>query len=119
NTSTDHKMYIFQFMFMINTDTDPPKKTKIYFNSNRIDSGNSSTIKKLEDYGEYYSNGYMIFTTKEYVSTVGVYILNYIDGTLTYKNAVDIVQSSPNQSFIYYIDSKTPFDVWNDEEIKR
>ncbi|GAT99567.1 hypothetical protein CL6EHI_116930 [Entamoeba histolytica] len=112
-------MYIFQFMFMINTDTDPPKKTKIYFNSNRIDSGNSSTIKKLEDYGEYYSNGYMIFTTKEYVSTVGVYILNYIDGTLTYKNAVDIVQSSPNQSFIYYIDSKTPFDVWNDEEIKR
>ncbi|BFU26675.1 hypothetical protein CL6EHI_072950 [Entamoeba histolytica] len=119
NTSTDHKMYIFQFMFMINTDTDSTKKTKIYFNSNRIDAGNSSTIDKLSDRDKYYSNGYMIFTTKEYVSTVGVYILNYTDGTLTYKNAVDIVQSSPNQSFIYYIDSKTPFDVWNDEEIKR
>ncbi|GAT99146.1 hypothetical protein CL6EHI_018150 [Entamoeba histolytica] len=94
-------------------------KTKIYFNSNRIDAGNSSTIDKLSDRDKYYSNGYMIFTTREYVSTVGVYILNYTDGTLTYKNAVDIVQSSPNQSFIYYIDSKTPFDVWNDEEIKK
>ncbi|GAB1220798.1 hypothetical protein ENUP19_0059G0006 [Entamoeba nuttalli] len=110
NTSTDHKMYIFQFMFMINTDTDSTKKTKIRFKSDRIDSGNSSTIDKLADRDKYYSNGYMIFTTREYVSTVGVYILNYTDGTLTYKNAVDIVQSSPNQSFIYYIDSKTPFD---------
>ncbi|BFU26091.1 hypothetical protein CL6EHI_074510 [Entamoeba histolytica] len=119
NTSTDHKMYIFQFMFMINNDTDTPKKTKIYFNSNRIDSGNSSTIDKLDDYSYYYSNGYMIFTSREYVRTVGVYVLNYIDGTLTYKDSVDIVQSSPNQSFIYYIDSKTPFDVWNDDEIKR
>ncbi|EDR23104.1 hypothetical protein EDI_236080 [Entamoeba dispar SAW760] len=119
NTSTDHKMYIFQFMFIPNTDSYSTKKTKIYFNSNRIDSGNSTNIEKLADYGEYYSNGYMIFTTKEYVSTVGVYMLNYNDGTLTYKNAVDIVQSSPNQSFIYYINSKTPFDVWNDDEIKK
>ncbi|BFU26186.1 hypothetical protein EHI2019_000519700 [Entamoeba histolytica] len=94
NTSTDHKMYIFQFMFMINTDTDSTKKTKIYFNSNRIDQEIHPPLIN-----------YLI-----YVSTVGVYILNYTDGTLTYKNAVDIVQSSPNQSFIYYIDSKTPFD---------
>ncbi|GAB1227310.1 hypothetical protein ENUP19_0332G0007 [Entamoeba nuttalli] len=47
NTSTDHKMYIFQFMFMINTDTDSTKKTKIRFKSDRIDSGNSFTIDKL------------------------------------------------------------------------